>query len=82
MNQTDTAALEADFTNAVKMNVRALRLKSRATKAGDYGNAAIHLDAASKWWWAAWSIAGKIDRFRVNALVTAATAAARAERLD
>lgn len=74
--ETTIAAIEAEFTNAVKMNVRALRLKSRATKAGDYGNAAIHLEEASKWWWAAWSIAGKIDRFRVNALVAAAKASA------
>ena len=73
---TDTAAIEAEFTNAVQMNVRALRLKSRAIKAGDHGAAAMHLEEASKWWWAAWSIAGKIDRFRVNALVAAAKASA------
>ncbi len=73
---TDTAAIEADFSNAVTMQVRALRLKTRATKAGDYGNAAAYRDEASKWALTAWSIAGRIDRFRVNALAAAARAAA------
>lgn len=73
---TDTAAIEADFTNAVTMQVRALRAKTRALKAGDYGNAAAHRDEASKWALTAWSIASSIDRFRVNALAAAARAAA------
>ena len=73
---TNTAAIEAEFTNAVTMQTRALRLKSRALKASDYGNAAAYRDEASKWALTAWSIAGSIDRFRVNALAAAARAAA------
>ena len=75
-NTTNTAAIEADFSNAVTMQTRALRLKSRAMKAGDYGNAAAYRDEASKWAMTAWSIAGSIDRFRAAALATAARAAA------
>ena len=68
----NTAAIEADFTHAMQMQIRALRLKSRATKALDYGNAATHQAEASKWAMTAWSLASSIDRDRLAAIAKAA----------
>ena len=73
---TNTAALEADFSHAVTMQTRELRLKTRAAKAGNYGAARQHQSEAAKWALAAWSIASSLDRFRVAKLAAAARAAA------
>jgi hypothetical protein len=73
---TNIKTIEADFSNAVTMQARAIRLRSLAIKAGDYGNAATYRAEASKWAMTAWSLSSSIDRDRLHALATAARAAA------
>jgi hypothetical protein len=76
---TETLTTEttiAAFSHAVTMQTRELRLKSRAVKAGNFGNAGHHATEASKWAMTAWSLAGNLDRFLVAKLASAAKAAA------
>ena len=57
---TATETTIAAFSHAVTMQTRELRLKSRAVKAGNFGNAGHHATEASKWAMTAWSLAGNL----------------------